>query len=215
MKEKRRLRYPILVVLVAVVGLGAAFAPVFSKLDYAQFPRRATWQLPERVLSVLELQRGDQVADIGAGDGYFTFRLADAVGPRGRVYAVEVDEEAVRELREEVDSGGYGNVEVVLAEPHDPGLPDGEIDLAFVCNVYHHIDDRVSYFDRLRQDLRPAGRVVLLEPRAVVPLRWLSPPGHATPVEALHQDMQSAHYRPIASFEFLPVQNFVIFSPLP
>lgn len=214
MRRKRRFRYALLALVVALVGLGFAFAPVFSKLDYRQLPTRASWQLPERVIEALELSPGDQVADIGAGDGYFTFRLADAVGPEGRVYAVDVEEEVLRELREEVDARGYENVEVVLAEPDDPGLPDGEIDLAFFCNVYHHIEDRVAYFDHLRQDLASDGRVALVEPRGRAPFRWLSPPGHETPVEDLRREMESAHYGVDASFDFLPVQNFIIFTPI-
>ena len=211
MGNKRRYGCLLLLALPLLLA-GLVLAPALPKLDYSAIPTRASWQLPNEVIDALALEPGDSVADIGAGDGYFTFRLADAVGPDGRVYALDVVESIVEELRREVESRGYENIEVVLAPTDDPGLPSGEIDLAFVCNVYHHIDDRVLYFDRLRPSLTPDGRIAIIEPLARAPLRWLSPPGHTTPIEKLEEEMRSVQYDVSASFDFLPVQNFVIFA---
>lgn len=188
-------------------------APALPKLDYSAIPTRASWQLPDRVIDALELEQGDVVADIGAGEGYFTFRLADAVGPKGKVYAVDVTEAIVEELRREVESRGYENIEVVLAPTDDAALSESSIDLALVCNVYHHIDDQVTYFDGLRRYLAPGGRVAILEIPDRAPIRWLSPAGHATPIERLKEEMRTAHYDVTTSFDFLPVQNFVVFEP--
>lgn len=194
----RRLTRALLVggalLLLLVAG---GFGPALLKLDYGRPFSRAGWQLPERVVASLELPPGARVADIGAGDGYFTFYLADAVGPEGRVFAVDVDREAIRKLEQAVEERGYRNVEVVLAETGDALLPDGSIDLAFVCNVYHHIDDQVKYFDLLRTDLRTGGR--------------LTPPGHWTPRATLREELGRAGYRLRQSFDLLPVQHFEIF----
>ena len=194
-------------VLVAVVAL----APVLGKLDYTRFPTRASWQLPDRVVDALNLGTGAQVADLGAGDGYFTFTLADAVGAGGRVYAVDVEADIVDGLRASVTSRGYDNVEAVLGDYDDPGLPDGEIDLVFLCNVYHHIDDRATYFSDLRRDLAPGARVAIIDIGGAPPLRWLSPPGHSTDLDTLVDEMAAAGYDVAARFDFLPLQNFVVF----
>ncbi len=213
MADKRRkwLRFAVLV-LALVVGFGFwALAPVLGKLDYSRLLSRAGWQHPTRVVESLELTPGTKVADIGAGDGYFTFRLADAVGPAGKVYAVDVTESIVDKLKSEVQARGYENIEVVLGELDDPLLPDGEIDVAFFSNVYHHIDERIRYFDRLRSDLKPGGRVAIVEV-SDTPVRFLAPPGHWTPVDRLDQEMAMAHYRKDKSFDFLPIQNFQIYA---
>ena len=197
-----------LLLLLVAVGFG----PAFKKLDYGKLFSRASWQLPQRVVASLELRPGARVADIGAGDGYFTFYLADAVGSEGKVFAIDVDREAVQKLEKAVEERGYRNIEVILAEIGDPLLPDGSIDLAFVCNVYHHIDDQVTYFDRLRTDLRAGGRLAIVEMGESLAFRLLTPPGHWTARTTLRGELERAHYRLDQSFDFLPVQHLEIFT---
>lgn len=204
---KRALVGGAILVALAVVMLG----PVLVKLDVSKLPTRASWQLPERVVEALALTSGDRVADLGAGKGYFTLLLADAVGTAGRVYAVDVDDEPVAALEASVASRGYDNVEVIRGEIDDPGLPDGKMDVVFLCDVYHHIDDRVRYFSNLRRDLAPGARFAIVEVGGRVPLRWLSPPGHSTPIETLIEEMSAAGYEVVAEFDFLPVHNFLVF----
>ena len=167
------------------------------------------------MIDSLELRRGDTVADIGSGDGYFSFFLAEAVGSRGTVYAVDVDQGVLDRLVAEAERRGIYNVVAVKADPDDPLLPPGEIDLVFVCNAYHHIDARVAYFDRLRANLSPGGRLVIIEGKTEGLNRWLSPPGHGTSVSDLRGELAAAHYEPQASFDFLPVQSMEVFVPLP
>ncbi|HET6303193.1 MAG TPA: methyltransferase domain-containing protein [Myxococcota bacterium] len=171
--------------------------------------RRDRWQHPERVVESLRIRPGDHVVDLGAGWGYFTFRLADAVGPAGRVYAVEIDEERARSLERAAREGGFSNVEVILAKPGDPLLPDGEIDLVFLCNAYHHIQDRVDYFDRLRVDLKRDGRVAIVDGRDV--FAWLTL-GHFPTRATRHAEMSAAHYRDAETFDFLRFQSFEVFA---
>lgn len=181
------------------------------KLDYGDINSRAGWQLPDRVIASLEITQGHRVADIGAGTGYFTFRLADAVGPAGKVYAVDVDENAVRELRQRAQQNGYPNVEVILGRADDPLLPDGEIDVVFLCNAYHHIDGRPAYFARLKADLKPGGRVALIDMKAVPLVRLLIPAGHWSEVEAMRDEMRGAGYRVQKELPYLPFQSFILF----
>jgi ubiquinone/menaquinone biosynthesis C-methylase UbiE len=170
---------------------------------------RDDWQQPERVVAALGLGPGDRVADLGAGGGYFTFRLADAVGPTGVVYAVDVDEGMIDYLTQRARDEGRTNVEVILGEYHDPLLPDGTIDLLFTSNTYHHLEDRVGYFANVLADLGPGGRVAIIElnDRSWFP-RWF---GHHTPLETIVQEMTEAGYRLDHSYDFLDRQHFAIF----
>ncbi len=186
----------------------------FRKMDFRRLPARAGWQLPEEVVEALQIRLGDHVADLGAGDGYFVAFLADAVGPLGKLYAVDVAESAVRKLTAKVEKEQLHNVEVVKGSTTDAGLPDREIDLVFLCDVYHHIDDRVAYFSRLRTDLASDGRVAVVEPRDRGFGRLVSPAGHATPRDVLQDEMEAAGYRLESSLDFLPVQNLMIFRPV-
>ncbi len=204
------------VAVLAAVILATSWAEL-SKLDLTRGPTRAAWQLPEKVVESLALPPGARVADVGAGDGYFVFPLADAVGPAGKVYAVEVEEEKVGKLAEKVGKRGVPNVEVVLGEYHDPLLPDGAIDLVLLVNTYHHIDDRGAYFSRLRADLRPGGRVAVVEMKDDLPglAGFVSHPGHEMSKQVMVEEMRSAGYRHDGGFEFLPVQHFEVFAAVP
>jgi predicted methyltransferase len=199
-----------------VVALSIGCAPL-AKVDLGQLvvSGRDGFQHPERVIESLELQPGDRVAEIGAGDGYWLPWLSQAVGPEGVVYAVEVEDEKVAALRERVAREGLANVVVVRGVFEDPELPDGEVDLAMTCLTYHHIEERAAYFRRLQVDLSPRGRVAHLDDRHDVgpPIRWLQSSGHWTDPEAVRAEMSEAGYRQVASFDFLPVQSFQIFEP--
>ena len=176
---------------------------------------RDGWQRPEQVIDALDLRAGQHVAEIGAGDGYWLRRLSEAVGPDGRVYAVEVEQDKVDALRDRVAREGLGNVEVIFGQYDDPVLPDGAIDVAITCLTYHHIDDRSVYFRLLRKDLAPGGRVAHLDDRddLPIPLRWLPTAGHTSNVTAMDAEMEIAGYRRVASFDFLLVQSFTVYQP--
>src|SRR5262249_787065 len=124
---------------------------------------RDRWQKPHLVVRLLDVRPGSRVADLGAGGGYFTFRLADAVGPAGTIYAVDVDEGLVEYLRGRAFRQGRRNVVAIRAVSDDPRLPADGVDLVFTCNTYHHLTDRTAYFARLRQHLRPGGRVAVID----------------------------------------------------
>ena len=198
-----------------VLGLAvlAARSDDFRKMEFSRLPSRAGWQLPDRVIEVLGIEAGDRIADLGAGNGYFVDYFSAALGPGGKLYAVDVDAEAVASLAAKIRQQGVPNVEVIEASTTDARLPDGEIDLVFLCNVYHHIDDQVAYFDRLRTDLSPGGRVAVVEGRSRGWAKWVSPAGHATARDELVAEMEQAGYRLEESYDFLPIQNLLIFRP--
>jgi predicted methyltransferase len=171
---------------------------------------RDGWQQPERVVAALGIRPGDRVADLGAGGGYFTFRLAEAVGPEGRVFAVDVDPGMAEHLAERAREAGHANVEVVLAAEDDPRLPDGAVDLLFTCNTYHHLGERSAYFERVRDDLAPGGRVAVIELNGSGLFDGLF--GHHTSAETIQSEMEAAGYRLVDKPGFLEKQHFLIFS---
>jgi arsenite methyltransferase len=170
---------------------------------------RDDWQQPQRVIQALQIEPGAAIADLGAGSGYFTFRLAQAVGPSGRVYAVDVDEDMTRLIETKARERGVQTIEAVLAQPENPNLPQAAIDLVFTSNTYHHIEDRVRYFGGLRKALRPGGRLAIIEFNRQSWLTGLF--GHYTPGESIKQEMSQAGYRLTHEFAFLDRQSFLIF----
>jgi ubiquinone/menaquinone biosynthesis C-methylase UbiE len=173
---------------------------------------RDEWQQPDAVIALLAIGPGDRVADLGAGGGYFTFRLAEAVGESGHVYAVDVDDDMIGDLNRQVRERGASNVSVVRAEPGDPKLPDGEIDLLFVCDTYHHIPDHVDYFRRVLVDLAPSGRVAIVEYHEGAG-GFATRFGHFTPPDRIDREMRDAGYKRIAAYDLLARQSFQIFGP--
>ena len=175
---------------------------------------RDLWQQPSAVIEMLEIAPGNRVADIGAGDGYFIPYLSDAVGPEGTVYAVDVDPEKIGDLEMLVENRQLANVKVVLASYDDPALPDGEIDLVFLCNTYHHIEKRSEYFSRVRADLTYTGRVAVLEPNedATGIVSLFTDEGHTSSAPRVRAEMTEAGYRTTASYDFLTSQIFEVFA---
>jgi SAM-dependent methyltransferase len=124
-------------------------------------PSRDAWQRPEAVLDFIGLAPDAKVADLGAGTGYFTVRLARRV-PRGQVLASDIEPDMVRYLGERAAEEGLDNVLPIQGKPDDPALPEA-VDVAFMCNVAHHIEDRTGYFRKLAAQLQPGGRVIVVD----------------------------------------------------
>lgn len=196
---------------IACALLFATGCATLKKCAYEGYGRDESQQ-PERVVEALDIAPGDRVADLGSGSGYFTFRLADAVGANGTVYAVDVDPDMTEMVRAAARERGVKNVEIVLASPDDPKLAAGTIDLVFTSNTYHHIEDRVSYFARLQRALSPKGRVAILDygEDANWFARWF---GHNTPSGTVESEMKQAGYRIVAAPDFLSEQTFHVFAP--
>jgi ubiquinone/menaquinone biosynthesis C-methylase UbiE len=193
-----------IVLAATLFGCGGSF----KRFAYEGFDRDA-WQHPDRVIEVLGIERGSRLADIGAGGGYFTFKLAEAVGPEGVVYAVDVDEDMIAYLEETAQEDGWTNVRVVRGEFGDPLLPDGGIDLVFTSNTYHHLEDPVAYFEVVLADLAPGGRVAILDLNEGP----FFASDHFTPPEQIVRNMTAAGYERLESFDFIEAQSFQVFGP--
>jgi len=183
-----------------------------SRLDFTSWGR-GSWQRPQDVIELLEVASGSRVADLGAGEGYFLTYLSDAVGPRGTVYAVELDPERIATL--EAGFGDRTNLEVVTGAPDDPMLPNASIDLVLLVNTYHHIDDRERYFRQLRNDLADGATVAIIEPDGDLGgvLGLFLEEGHTSRAIDVRREMAAAGYQHARSFDRLPVQLFEVFRP--
>lgn len=191
--------------LLGIVTFTLGGCSAIKRFMYSGFDRDE-WQHPDEVVAALGLAAGDRVADLGAGGGYFTFRLAEAVGESGRVYAVDIDPDMLEYIEETATERGLPQVSTVLGEAADPGLPDGSVDLIFISNTFHHLPERVDYLRNARRSLAPGGRI------AVVEVSENSfPAGHFTPPETIREQMQQAGYRLAARYDFLPRQSFQVF----
>lgn len=176
---------------------------------------RDSWQMPDRVVRAIPIESKQAiVADIGAGSGYFTRRLAREV-PEGRVYAVDVDGEFEDYLLANREAWGTPNIEPHLAHYDDPMLPLQGIDLVFSANTYPFIRDRVGYFTRVRKSLKPGGKLVLVDfrPDADVPSNIAPEPRHRIGVEAATAELAEAGFVVIGQEDFLPYQWMLVLEP--
>ncbi len=172
---------------------------------------RDSWQHPERVIESLSIAPGQRIADLGAGGGYFTFRLAGAVGPTGAVYALDVDPDMTAFLERSAAEGDHTNVEVLLVDPAEPELPNAGLDLIFTCNTYHHLEERPAYFKRLKRYLSPGGRVAIIDHKPEGWFQRIFP--HSSRSEAIRSEMEAAGYRLQSDYDYLPKQSFLVFAP--
>ena len=128
-------------------------------------PERDEEEQPDRVVEALNIPAGATAVDLGAGVGYFTWRLAKRVGPQGRVIAVDIQQGMLDLLVENLRQREITNVDSVLASPDDPGLPRGQVDLVLLVDVYHELAEPEKTMQHVRQALKRDGRVVIIEYR--------------------------------------------------
>ena len=172
-------------------------------------PARDAWQKPDQVVAALGLAKGQTACDIGSGPGYFTLRLARAVGPTGFVYAEDVEARMLTALRERLERARVRNVAPVLGMSDDPLLPPGSCDVVLVVDTYHHFPDRAGYLQKLRRSLKPRGRLVNIDyhrrPTPVGP-----PLDHRVARDVFLQEAGAAGLTLAGEQSFLPYQYFLV-----
>jgi cyclopropane fatty-acyl-phospholipid synthase-like methyltransferase len=168
---------------------------------------RDSWQKPEQVLDALKLSANTTVADIGAGTGYFSSRIAKRV-LQGKVFAVDAEPDMVQYLGQRAKREKIGNLNPIQASATSPNLPEA-VDVVLLVDAYHHIGNRVEYFSKLRDSLKADGRLALIDFNKAGP--GTPPKEHMVSIEQVNQELAAAGYKPVESHEFLPKQYFVVF----
>jgi precorrin-6B methylase 2 len=183
--------------------------------DWLERPEREEEERPALVVDALKLRPGDVVADIGAGSGYFTWRLAKAVGTQGKVFAVDVQPEMLTILRTNVTARGLMNVLPVLGTVSDPGLPTNAVDLAILVDVYHEFSHPHEMMSSICRALKPGGRLVFVEYRAEDPLVPIKPL-HKMSEAQVKREMQGFPLEWVGNSRALPRQHLMVFrKPVP
>jgi ubiquinone/menaquinone biosynthesis C-methylase UbiE len=177
-------------------------------------PEREEEEQPDRALHDIGIVRGSAVADIGAGSGAITWRLAGRVGPTGKVYANDIQPRMLELLRQNMAQRKIDNVETVLGAADDPKLPPSSVDLELLIDVYHEFSHPQEMLRHLRDALRPGGRMVLLEYRGedpAIPIR----PEHKMTVAMVKAEVEPEGFRLDKTIENLPRQHILIFKIQP
>jgi predicted methyltransferase len=204
----------------AVLAAGAALAQSPHTHDHSfgdadkwakvfDDPKRDAWQKPHQVIQALALKPDAVIADIGSGTGYFAMRFGHMV-PKGRVYGLDTEPDMVKYLADRAKREGLPNVTAIAVSPGEPKLPE-KADLVVLVDVFHHIEGREHYFDKLRASLKPGGRVAVIDFR----MDSLEGPPKAARItpEQVKSEMKKAGYAIDREHGFLPNQYFLVFRP--
>ncbi|HTS60668.1 MAG TPA: class I SAM-dependent methyltransferase [Candidatus Acidoferrales bacterium] len=182
--------------------------------DWLVRPERESEEQPDRALDLVGIAKGFTIADIGAGAGYITWRLAERTGPTGKVYANDIQPEMLDLLRRNMRRRHLENVEPVLGAIDDPRLPAATMDLVILVDVYHEFSEPQKMLRGIRESMKPDGRLVLLEYRAEdpkVPIR----PEHKMTVAQVKAELEPEGFRLDKLLEDLPRQHILVFKKSP
>jgi SAM-dependent methyltransferase len=192
--------------------MGREIAQVMGHLGagWLDRPEREREEQPAKLLDALKLQAGDVVADLGAGSGYFTFRLAERVGPKGKVLAVDIQPEMLDLIRQRMKERAVTNVEPILGTRTDPRLPAGSVDLILMVDVYHEFSHPWEMTRAMVKALKPGGRLVFVEYRLEdpkVPIKLL----HKMSEKQVLKEMEPHPLRWDKTIDILPRQHIIVF----
>jgi precorrin-6B methylase 2 len=180
-------------------------------IPWLERPEREEEERPTEVINALRLRGGEVVADLGAGSGYFTFRIAPKVGKAGSVLAVEIQDEMIETILRRIQERKVTNVKVVKGAESDPHLPTDGVDVALMVDVYHELAYPFEVMTAVRKALKPGGRVVFVEYRKEDPKVRVKEV-HKMSVQQLEKEMQAVGLVRQRTLETLPFQHIVIFA---
>ncbi|RCH55270.1 SAM-dependent methyltransferase [Mucilaginibacter hurinus] len=163
----------------------------------------------DRAIARLPLQSNSVIADIGAGTGYYTFRIADKV-PAGRVYAVEIQDEALAYLKNRAGQRNLKNVTVIKGADKSPNLPVNAIDVVIMVDVYHELSYPSEMLQAIHRSLKEGGKLVLLEYRAEDPKVAIKPL-HKMTVEQVNKELAANRFKLVQKEDFLPMQHYLVY----
>ena len=193
------------------VYMGREIAQVMSFEGVQWLERNSRMQEENTTLALasLPLKSNSIVADIGAGSGFYTFRIAQRI-PKGKIYAVEIQNDAIAYLKKKAIDDHLPNVEVIKGAEKTPNLPANSIDLAFMVDVYHELQNPVAYLAALSKALKPKGQLLLLEYKEEDPTVAIKPE-HKMSVKQAKKELAANGFKLVKNGTFLPLQHFLLF----
>lgn len=171
---------------------------------------RETEEKPQLVIDALEIKPGQTIADLGAGSGYYSFRIAPLVGPTGRVLAIDIEPKMLEVIAERAGREHVTNIATVRSSERDPNLAPHSVDLLFMVDVYHELEYPYEVMRKVREALKPGGRVALVEYRAEDPQVQIKPV-HKMSEAQVRREMQAAGFRHVKTVPTLPLQHLILF----
>jgi ubiquinone/menaquinone biosynthesis C-methylase UbiE len=168
-------------------------------------------QRPDEIFAAMQLKDGDVVADLGCGSGWFARRMARVVGPRGRVYAVDIQPEMLALVREYADRAKVTGIETVLGTSTDPRLPEGALDWVLLVDVYHEFQQPRPMLEGIKRSLKPGGKVALVEYRLEGQTASHIRTEHRMSVEQVMGEWVPAGFRLVRRIDSLPTQHLFLF----
>ena len=195
----------------AAPGRIPAAVMTFHGADWLERPSREEEERPDDVIREMGLKEGDVAVDMGCGTGYFARRMAKAVGATGKVYGVDIQPEMLDYLRGLCKKEGIANVEPVLGDEVDPKLPADSIDWMILVDVYHEFQQPAPMLAKMREALKPGGRIALIEYRMLGDTAKHIKAEHRMSVKQVLAEWNPAGFELVDLLEFLPAQHFFIF----
>ncbi len=186
----------------------------YQGAPWLERPDRDVTDRPEHVLDVIGIRPGDVVADVGAGSGYFTMRIAKRLTAGGRVIATDLQKEMLAMIEKKTEKSRVNNVETRLASETDSALPQGAVDVVLMVDVYHELPRPDLALTQVKAALRPAGRLVLVEYRAEDP-RVPVKPEHKMSLAQITRELEASSFAITLVDESLPHQRIVVSQPQP
>lgn len=190
-------------------GREISFVMGFEGMSWLERSSREKEENVSKAIENLPIKPNSVVADIGAGSGYYTFRIAPRV-PEGKVYAVEIQDAAIRYLASKSKELGFSQVEPILGTETSPNLPDNVVDVALMVDVYHELEYPVEMLAGIRKALKPKGKLILIEYRGEddwIPIK----PLHKMTVNQAKKELEANGFKLIQNGKFLTIQHFLVF----
>jgi precorrin-6B methylase 2 len=194
------------------IYLGREIAQVMGPggILWLERTERETEEQPQLVIDALEIKPGQTIADLGAGSGYYSFRIAPLVGPTGKVLAIDIEPAMLEVIAQRASREHVANVATVRSSARDPNLAPRSVDLLFMVDVYHELEYPYEVMTKVRAALKPGGRVALIEYRAEDP-EVLIKPLHKMSERQVRREMQAAGFKHVKTVRTLPLQHLILF----
>jgi len=195
------------------IYLGREIARVMGPggILWLERPERASEEQPQLAIDALGIKPGQTVADLGAGSGYYSFRVAPLVGPTGKVLAIDIEPAMLEAIVQRAQREHISNVATVRSSAQDPNLAAGSVDLLFMVDVYHELEYPYEMMTKVRAALKPGGRVALIEYRAEDPEVAIKPL-HKMSERQVRREMQAAGFKHLQTVRTLPLQHLIVFA---